>query len=115
MNADAAEKPPILGYKYLSSARYDYRFECPVGVWTARLDMKAWGKKRNLLLYFSERGTDAPYAISVFWTTGYSGEHGAVNFKSDAEPGEMFQLETAKTRTGTIKLVRAIKLQPWVD
>ena len=53
----------IPGYKHLSSQRFDYTFDCPAGVWIARLDAKAWGKKRNLLLYFSEMGADAAYAL----------------------------------------------------
>ena len=105
-----AEKPRILGYKELPS-RFDYRFACPVGVWTARLDAKAWGKHRNLLLYFSEIGTEALYATSVFWTQGYGPERGIINFKTAAEPGDIFELETAKTRTGSIKLVRAVKIE----
>ena len=100
----------ISGFKELSIARFDYRFECPQGVWKARLDAKAWGKKRNLLLYFSEVETDKRYAASVFWTNGYGPERGVINFKSDAEPGEYFQLETARTRTGTSKLVSATKI-----
>jgi hypothetical protein len=104
------ERPRILGYKHLSIERFDYRFDCPVGVWIARLDAKAWGKKGNLLLYFSEMGTNAMYALSVFWTNGYGPERGVVNFKSDAEPGEIFELETDNTRTGTRKLVRAEKV-----
>jgi hypothetical protein len=104
------EAPTIVGYKHLSSNRFDYSFKCPIGVWKARLDGKAWGKsKGNLLLYFSELETQATYAISVFWTNGYGPERGVVNFKSNAEPGELFEIETARTRTGTVKMVYAVK------
>jgi hypothetical protein len=51
-------------------------------------------------------------AISVFLTNGYSPEHGVVNFKSHTEQGEEFERETARTRTGKVKLVRATKISP---
>jgi len=38
----------------------------PEGTWNARLDAKAWGKKGNILLYFSALEADAKYALSVF-------------------------------------------------
>jgi hypothetical protein len=32
----------------------DYEHDCPEGGWTGRLDQKAWGKSKNLILYFSD-------------------------------------------------------------
>jgi len=46
----SAEASCIVGYKHLSSDRHDYSFTCPVGLWTARLDGKAWGKKKGTRL-----------------------------------------------------------------
>ena len=112
----SAEEAPILGFRHLSSERYDYRFDCPIGAWTARLDGKAWGKKKGtLLLYFSEQGTDALYATSVYWTNGFGPECGVINFRDNAEQGEVFELETEKTSTGSVKLVRATKIQGQVN
>lgn len=113
MSTTAPEKSPILNYKHLSTSRFEYGFDCPVGSWTARLDAKAWGKsKGNLLLYFTDQGSGGRYALSVFWTKGYGPERGVINFKSDAEPGDMFQLQTEKTRTGIVKLVHAVRAEP---
>jgi hypothetical protein len=101
----------IEGYKYIDNRR-EYTFACPEGVWKAHLDAKAWGKQRNLLLYFSEMESGRKYVTSVFLTGAlpYQPEKGGVNFKSEAEPGDYFELETAQTRTGRIKLVSARKL-----
>jgi hypothetical protein len=101
----------IEGYKYIDN-RWEYTFACPAGVWKAHLDAKAWGKQRNLLLYFSEMESGRKYVTSVFLTGAlpYQPEKGGVNFKVEAEPGDYFELETAQTRTGRIKLVSARKL-----
>jgi hypothetical protein len=100
------------GYKNIGN-RWEYTFKCPEGVWKAHLDAKAWGKQRNLLLYFSEIESGRKYVTSVFLTGAlpYQPEKGGVNFKSEAEPGDYFELETAQTRTGRIKLVLARKLE----
>lgn len=102
----------IEGYKQIDN-RWEYTFACPEGVWTAHLDAKAWGKQRNLLLYFSEVESGRKYVTSVFLTGDlpYQPEKGGVNFKVEAEPGDYFELETAPTRTGRIKLVLARKLE----
>jgi hypothetical protein len=101
----------IEGYKHIAN-RSAYTFDCPDGVWKAHLDAKAWGKLRNLLLYFSELESGRKYATSVFLTSAlpYQPEKGGVNFKSEAEPGDCFELETARTRIGKTKLVFARKL-----
>jgi len=38
----------------------DYTLGCPEEKWTARLDCKSWGRGKagNMMLYFSEVGTD---------------------------------------------------------
>jgi hypothetical protein len=101
----------IEGYKHIGN-RWEYTFVCPEGVWKAHLDAKAWGKQRNLLLYFSEMESGRKYVISVYVTSAlpYQPEKGGINFKVEAEPGDYFELETAPTRTGRIKLVLARKL-----
>jgi hypothetical protein len=91
--------------------RGQYAFGCPVeGVWRARLDAKAWGKSKNILLYFSAVETDTKHALSVFWPNGYRPAKGGFSFRDEGEAGDMFELETAKTKTGTAKLVFARKI-----
>jgi hypothetical protein len=91
---------PLPSYKELGSLAFDYTFDCPVGVWRARLDAKAWAKTRTILLYFTELETDKRYCVSVFDATYYSARDGGINFRRSGERGQVFDLETAKTRTG---------------
>ena len=87
--------------------RWEYTFDCPVGVWRARLDAKAWGKQKNILLYFSEGETAKKYCISLFKTSSYGPEEDGVGFRHIGQPGQLFELETAQTRTGRTKLISA--------
>ena len=90
----------------------EYSFECPVGVWKARLDAKAWGKQRNILLFFSEMETGKKYCLSVFLPRLYRALDNGLNFRSaDALPGDVFELETGKTKTGRTKFISAKKLE----
>jgi len=108
---------PPLGNKQIINRR-DYPFECPVGVWQARLDAKAWGKQahfrgaRTLNLYFSEIESGKKRAICIYWAryNHYRPVKGGVNFKVGAEPGEFFELETATRTDGTTMLVSVRKL-----
>lgn len=89
----------------------EYSFDCPVGVWKARLDVKAWGKQRNILLFFSEMETEKKYCLSVFLPSLYRALDNGLNFRSaDALPGDVFELETGKTKTGRTKFISARKL-----
>lgn len=88
----------------------DYTFGCPEGTWTARLDKKAWGKSKNLILYFSEVGTEHKYWFSVFWQNGYRGDDHSLSFKDDVAPGDVLILTTARTRTGNPRLKAAHKI-----
>lgn len=90
----------------------DYTFGCPEGKWSARLDNKAWGKGKaqNLILYFSEIGTDQKFWFSVFWNKNYGADDGGgPNFKTEVEPGAVLELTTAKSaRTGNPQLKTAV-------
>lgn len=87
-----------------------WQFGCPEGTWTGRLDKKAWGKGSNLILYFTAEATGAQYWFSVWHLDGYTPRKGGVNFKHEAEPGEVFELTTAKTKGGTPNLISARKI-----
>lgn len=89
----------------------DYAFGCPEGKWTARLDNTSWGRGKvgNLILYFSEIGTDNKYWFSVFWGNGYCADDEGLSFP-DVEPGTALELTTAKTKTGKPRLLAAAKV-----
>jgi hypothetical protein len=87
--------------------RSRYIFGCPVGEWRARLDAKAWGRQQNLIMYFSQSGTGHKYCISVFKPSCYKPEDGRFAFRVHGQPGEFFELETARTRTGRTELLSA--------
>jgi hypothetical protein len=101
----------IAKYKEISD-RWEYTFDCPLGVWIGRLDAKAWGKKSNILLYFSEVDSGKKYCISVYRPTQHRAEDGGLTFRYEGEPGDLFELSTAKTRTGKSKLVSAKQVTP---
>jgi hypothetical protein len=86
---------------------FEYTFHCPVGMWRARLDAKAGGKQRTILLYFTEEGTGKRYLIAVFNTSYYTPEDRGFDFRLQGQPGDFFELETGRTRTGRSKLLSA--------
>jgi hypothetical protein len=98
---------PLPRYDELGSGAFDYTFDCPVGTWRARLDMKAWGKGRNILLYFTETATGRKYCICVFDASYYTPEDRGFDFRRAGEPGDIFELKTAKTRTGRTRFLSA--------
>jgi hypothetical protein len=98
---------PLPSYTELGSRAFRYSFECPVGVWRARLDAKAWGKGRTILLYFSEIGSGMKYCVCVFDATYYAAADRGINFRRTGLPGQIFDLNTAKTRTGRTRFLSA--------
>jgi hypothetical protein len=86
---------------------FKYTFLCRVAVWRARLDAKAWGKQRTILLYFTEEETGARYCLAVFNTSYYMPEDRGFDFRRQGRPGDFFELETGETRTGRSKLISA--------
>lgn len=98
---------PLPSYKELTFDFGEFPFDCPVGVWRARLVMKAWGKARNLLLYFRELGTNKGHCIAVFHGTFYAPSDYGINFRQTGECGQVFELETGKTSTGRTKFLSA--------
>ena len=98
---------PLPTYKEIPLSLKDYTFDCPVGVWRARLDGKAWGTRRNILLYFFRVETNTAHCISVFNETYHSAEDRRIDFRYSGQPGQVFELETAKTRTGRTRFLAA--------
>jgi len=96
----------LLSYKHLPYC-FEYTFHSPLGIWRARLDAKAWGKQRTILLYFTEEETGKRYCIAVFNMSYYMPEDRGFDFRLQGQPGDFFELETGKTRTGRSKLVSA--------
>lgn len=61
------------------------------------------------MLYFSEIGTDNKYWLSVFRDNGYCADDEGLSFR-DVEPGTVLELTTKKTKTGTPRLLAAVKI-----
>jgi hypothetical protein len=100
-----------LGYQHIGN-RDAWVFDCPEGTWTARLDQMAWGKSQNLILYFTDEATSERYWFSVFHRNGYKPRDNGHDFKRDAQPGDLFELTTKKTKGGNPDLKSARKLSP---
>lgn len=98
---------PLPDYRDLGYWMREYTFDCPLGVWRARLDAKAWGKRRNILLYFSELELDRKYCLSVFNETRHAADDGIIDFRYRGRIGECFELETGRTRTGRSRFLAA--------
>lgn len=98
---------PLTSYTELGSRVFDYTFGCPVGTWRARLDMKAWGKGRTILLYFSEIAGGGKYCVCVFHVSYYAPDDRSIDFRRAGAPGQIFDLTTAKTRTGKTRFLSA--------
>lgn len=89
---------------------FAYQFEVPFGTWRARLDHKAWGKSKNLILYFTELETGEKYGLSVFWRDGYRTRDRKINFRDDAEPGDVFEVTIEPTKTGKYAFLATRKI-----
>jgi hypothetical protein len=85
----------------------DYPFGCPVGAWVGRLDHAAWGKSKNLILYFTNTADGERYWFSVYHAQGYKPRKGDYDFR-DAKPGMVFEIETTETKSGNPNLVNAV-------
>ena len=98
---------PLPKYRELTFDFKEYPFECPIGVWRARLVMMAWGKRRNILLYFRELETNSGHCISVFDETYHMAADRRFDFRYMGKTGQVFELHTAKTRTGRTRFLSA--------
>jgi len=104
-----AKLPAIFDHKQITNWN-DYAFDCPEGTWTATLEQKAWGKSANLILCFADPATGRKYRLSVFSRNGYRPRDDSHDFRNDAEPGELFELTTKKTKNGNPDLKSARKI-----
>jgi len=102
-----ANLDPLPSYKELGLDFEEFPFDCPVGVWRGRLCCKAWGKRRNILLYFTEITTDKGYCLCVFNETYHAAEDGRIDFRRTGQAGQIFELETGRTRTGRTRFLSA--------
>jgi hypothetical protein len=89
-----------LSHRHWEQAR-DYAFGCPDGEWAARLDHKAWGKKHNMILYFTQFDSGEKRWLSVFWNDDFRPRDGGFDFKSEGSKGDLFTLTTIRNpKTG---------------
>jgi hypothetical protein len=101
----------IQGYRHFADWN-QYELNCPEGIWTARLDHKAWGNSQNLILYVTDAATGAKYWLSVFSRNNYKPRDNGHDFRNDAEPGDLFEFTTNKTKNGNPDLKSARKITP---
>lgn len=99
----------IQGYQHFADWQI-YDLDCPEGIWTARLDHKGWGKSQNLILYVTDQTTGGKFWLSVFSRHDYKPRDNSHDFRHDAEPGDLFELTTNKTKGGYPNLQSARKL-----
>jgi hypothetical protein len=99
----------IAGYKHFLAAD-QYEFGCPSDEWKGRLEHKAWGKRGNLILYFTDEDTGQKWWLSVFWTNAYSSKDGRTQFTQAAEIGDLFLLKTPKSRSDRPYIQSATKI-----
>jgi len=104
----------IEGHKHFADWE-QYKLDCPEGTWTARLDHKAWGEKsQNLILYVTDAATGAKCSLLVFSLYDYRPPDKSHDFRNDAEPGDLFEFTTNKTKSGypNLKSARKVTEQP---
>ena len=99
----------IEGYKHFADWE-QYELDCPEGTWTARLDHKAWGQSQNLILYVTDTATGAKYWLSIFSRNNYRPRDDSHDLRNDAEPGDLFEFITSKTKGGYPNLKSARKI-----
>lgn len=88
-----------------------YRADAPSGVWTGRLDDRAWGKSANLFCYFTDIVSADSYRLSVFFDKEYRPANGGPAM--DQEPlGRVFRITTRQGKKGFSRLVTAEPVDP---
>lgn len=86
-----------------------YNFNAPEGQWRGRLDYLRWGKRANLLLYFTDIDNGNKHILSVCSSNGYKARDGATPFRYQ-RPGTTFRLVTRRSRQGRARLHEAARL-----
>jgi hypothetical protein len=84
--------------------------DCPEGTWPAQARAETWGKSANLFLCFAHVETGKKYRLSVFSRTGYRPGDNSHDFRNAADPADLFELTTNKTKTRNPDLKSARKI-----
>ena len=87
-----------------------YDFSCPDGEWTGRLDVKQWGKNKNLTLYFTDEGAGARYWFSVFHGEAYRPRDGQIAFDKE-DTGTRYTMTTRRKDDGKPVFLGATRLK----
>lgn len=88
-----------------------YEFSCPEGEWIGCLDVKQWGRSKNLNLYFTNESAFGRYWFSVFWREDYRARDGQIAFR-DEEPGTRYRMTTRINPEGKPVFLGATRLAP---
>ena len=96
----AVRQPPkIGGVKSPPLDHADYAFGAPEGEWTGRLDYLRWGRKSNLICYFTDVDTGGKYFLSGFQREGYGPRDMSISFRYE-RIGALYRLTTGQTPQG---------------
>ena len=96
----------FIDFKVAAFNERAYSYNAPNRKWIGHLDFKAWGKSKNLFLFFTSTDTDQKFKISVTARGRYSPREHYLNFFK--EPiGQKFQLETSRNKKGFPELPSA--------
>jgi hypothetical protein len=88
----------------------NYTYNAPEGHWTGRFDDRAWGKSRNLLVYFTDVDTNQKYRLSVFANNNYKPYQGGPSFRREAL-GNQYRVITERSKNGLPKFLEAVPVQ----
>lgn len=91
-----------------------YGTNAPDGVWTGRLDDRAWGKSANLFCFFTDTGTGERYRLSVFFDKQFRPAQGGPAMDQLAV-GAVLRVTTRQGARGLSQFMTAEPLDPASD
>lgn len=100
-------KPEIKGIAHINKeVLNNYMYDAPEGDWVGRLEFRAWGKSKNLFLFFTDVRTQKKFRLSVFHTQNYRPYNSDTKFRY--EPlGRLYKITTKKSAKGLPKFMSA--------
>jgi hypothetical protein len=96
------------GYRHWNNV---WSHDCPEGTWTGRLEKKGWAESPEMALYFTDTATQERYWLLVSSSGNSRPRDSWRDFMKEAEPGDVFELTTTKTKAGNPSLTSARKIR----
>jgi len=88
-----------------------YGTNAPDGVWTGRLDDRAWGRSANLFCFFTDTGSGERFRLSVFFDKQYRPAQGGPAMDQQAL-GSVFKVTTRQGKSGLSRFMTAEPVGP---